>query len=1510
MADNTNNNSSVKPWRSRGSRRSMRSRRLSKIQKSSEFHTVRNPILGKDVEMNDSAYESYINMVSLNPDIYPYQSEDLRRKGNIRLAHKDRIEQYKENKREFLRVMHGIKRNSNMVFDLVSDIDIYKMRRNDPNTDAKYLIQQDPHVAYHLQNMVRLQTKLDATDDFIFLPYILLDESHMTVDNIEIKPHNMYGNVNIVNNKEFVTYLKTIVDISPGSNELGELIFEFNKIFYYYDQMLAILSEYINETVTEDNLIDKVIQFEKMRIYGITKDIISRRLKRRNDELKDFRSAESCVPDEYYDHYFELLSNGDKIEELDIITDIQNCNAGSIDFNDLIYEEINDFEADSQYLDFCKTMKFAPTDTFAGRTNQPMCRPFINKIRNDDVRNVLLRDPVTDIAKSRCLNLSDQIHENVRNFKILEHFMPEWHEEVYQNNLKGAFSHRQLLLGDTKVTTFFRNCTSLFRSDPFISKECILPGLIHDIELNKVVVSCVASSDDIFPIRLVDGNLIESIQMYEPFKVTENDRLLGSIMLRMKGERTDQEYRYYNNHLYYNKDKRFKLIPVNFRSNVIIPGTIIEHVRVLYLEMNTLLYYGEDIGAKLHFYKYIIGDNFDILVSKYTMDEIVDKYRSLSSFDDSIFEELNKLTEVKLEKDFDKKFKFVEMKQNGTGQTGGSNINDETNGYRFDFKCLGKENYKWNIKTGNKPAMFDKEVFSLSLHSEQIKLVDRFFDDAGKEVYNIKCMPINYLKGVTTPAMAKLQTDKIKQLWESEGIHKKDKTGKLYESTLNLIKENQTVLSYNFESTLSIYFYHQLNNYLKPNFGTKYVIFSKNHYLLDALALYSKAVLLKNISKDITFFLYAYNYQVFDKVTNYLQVNKIKPVMIDRPMNNDWIENYEKELDNVDYSIVDIVIGIDQLALIRYTYLFQSQLSPIILSLKKLNKGGVLVVNINLIPNKMVFNFVSYLSCFFEEVFVDDFWESDLHATGQLIHSIVIFNGFKGINDNEMNNMIDLNKMMYEFDETGGYKYDVNSDDKTEGREVASQYVTSIFDFTGDQNIISNEYNTYKEYVKMKFLGSIRNFTQRMDIFTNEDDVQKINEICTKAKSMALYYATKYNFPLLDWAEDIPNKYFDRMIGDHFKSIDYSFYNDLPKIDGVQLELSDNVQCNYCEKLEDNYAISELTYLYIEKVNYDKYKGIELFVNKKYKNLNRLLQKEYGININDKYVSRAWIKFYELLSDVKLLEGFEHNEKLNVFHICEAPGNFVNSMKHFVYTNTEIEDLDWNAQSLSAELKGFGDYYGFIKQTKDQWDKGPKNTGDIMDKENMKYYLDKYGGVDFLIGDCGEAWDGAVPDNKNLSIYQMFYGLLVPRTGGGFVIKTYAGNYNKLYMSLLYVACSLYGSITIFKSNTNFWSQEVYIVGKKKKELSSDNKMVLLECLKNLDEGNTTYPIKELPDDFVKAYDKIVYQLVSFASNIKKFFVFLSTNDQIYHSNKDKIAKIIEDKNRGWMNKYLKMDNE
>jgi FtsJ-like methyltransferase len=1487
------------------------------------------PLTRSYIELTTEQYDKYQKILQDNPNIRPYRYKTANeRKDRTEFEDEHLIESYLENKQGYLEKLEYICRTAgrNLEFGIASPIDIYKMKRDGDDIDInnKYLVQQDPRVIRHMIITSKIQDKLDEISDFVFIPY--LDED-LTVNNIDIKPHNKFDKVFIANNKDFVSQLRR--DGIEGK-ELGELIAYWNKILHYYNSMIPMLQKYHDDDrIEKGNLIDSIYKYEKERLWGIDKDTLARRLRSRNDILKNYKSSithtEVCRDNKpFVDNYISELSESNEIVELDHLKkEIQNCNASSIDLDSLIYDEFDEFENADQHCEFCKTMRYAPSDIYSNHINNRACTYIINKIANDIVRDNLSRMAVVEGIKTDCFNVPDANEDLLDSYDVFEQFMPEWHEAIYNGNMEEAYKHRQLLLGDIKKTYNLRNCSLLFRVEPFISRECELPGLVHDIELNKIIVSCVSMSDDVFPIRIENPKILESIYAHEPFKVTDNDKLMGSIVIKLQKRNIERRRRnetmYFNSYLYYNKDKRFKLIPVNYRSNVMIPGTLSEHVRVLYTEMNVLMYLEDDIGIKLHYYKYGTGDNFIILVSKYTMEQIKDKYENLNSFDRTVsMDYLNNLTEVNLVKAHDKTFRFVDMPiETGQSQSGGSkqsvdskkSDNNEV-GYRYDFKCINRNNYEWNIKTGSEPILFDGDVFSVSLYHDQTTLINKFISLADKEFFNLECLPINYLKGFVIPALANDQMKKMRETLKRDMVDKTDSTGKIYNETLSSMKENVTILAYEFESSLSIYFFHLLNRFLQPPKNTKYLCISKNHYLIDGIILYSRLHSQKDVEQNIHLLLYNYNYEPATKVRNYLETNNIETGLIDETMNNDWIQKWDSKLEMTDYSIVDMIIGIDELSPIRYSFMFQSEIPAIILSLKKLNKGGVLAINATLIPNKMIFNFFSFLSCFFDEVFIDDFSESELHTTGQLMHSIVVFKGYTGLDDENMKHLMELNRMMYELDDTGGYRFNTNDTvikelfnfKSSQKEDVATEYVTNIFDISSPE--IDEQYSKYKEYVKMKMLGSIRNFTQRMDKFLNKDDEKKIGELCKNSKALALYLAKKYEFPLVEWANEIPSNYFDLMIEEYFDNLRYSYQGDLSHTQS-QITESQSIQCNNCSVLYENDRIFDLNYIYVEKINYDHYAKIEMFLKIQQEKLNQKLNDDHQININGYVVKRDWIKFQELITDCELFESYKNVDNVKAFLIGEAPGGFVHSMKYYVDKHTNIKELDWIAQSLSEDVAEVYDSYGFVEQTKDRWDMSPDGIGDIMDMSTFEYYLKKHKGVDLLISDCSERISRMTPINLNLSIHQMYYALLFPKTGGSFVIKTFVNNSSKLFLSLLLFACNLYENVTIFKSNSDIWEQDIYIVGKNKGTLSNADENILLNCLKGLSKGKTMYPIDNIPDEFIEEYNKIMNIIASITSNVKKFLVFLAINSKIFRQNRRIIVDVIDDKHDGWVNKYI-----
>jgi len=334
----------------------------------------------------------------------------------------------------------------------------------------------------------------------------------------------------------------------------------------------------------------------------------------------------------------------------------------------------------------------------------------------------------------------------------------------------------------------------------------------------------------------------------------------------------------------------------------------------------------------------------------------------------------------------------------------------------------------------------------------------------------------------------------------------------------------------------------------------------------------------------------------------------------------------------------------------------------------------------------------------------------------------------------------------------------------------------------------------------------------------------------------------------------------------------------------------DDKHSDVTKKKKELFRLSESVYQYVEKVDSKKYSSTELYFNNLYKNLNRSLATEYNITINGQYVSRAWMKMREILIVTDFFDNIT-TEVVNGFHICEAPGNFVASILYLLG-----DKYRWHAQSLKNG--SVFDQYGFIKDNPNSWDFGRDGRGDIMNPENLIYYSEKYNGVDIVTGDCGEKWTS---DTMVFAATQLIYALLTLRIGGNFIIKTFAGNVNDIFLNTLNLACQTFSDIFYYKSPLNFWSHEIYICGKGFRGITLQNKKDLIVTMKT--RKNILAPIsdKVFADYFI--YAKMV---IHTSSVYKKFFVFCAENPSYIQKYGNVIKKIVTKKNGKWGDYFLR----
>ena len=134
-----------------------------------------------------------------------------------------------------------------------------------------------------------------------------------------------------------------------------------------------------------------------------------------------------------------------------------------------------------------------------------------------------------------------------------------------------------------------------------------------------------------------------------------------------------------------------------------------------------------------------------------------------------------------------------------------------------------------------------------------------------------------------------------------------------------------------------------------------------------------------------------------------------------------------------------------------------------------------------------------------------------------------------------------------------------------------------------------------------------------------------------------------------------------------------------------------------------------------------KYTELPLIIKKVTEGFTRGVSQYINYNYEVK-VSNAYIKLWEIYNSIPYL--VKNRKELNVFHLAEAPGQWINCTQHYIDTKkNNIRKYNWLAQSLNHKhkenIKKFGkgifsDDYGLIKKNPKKWLYGKDDTGNII----------------------------------------------------------------------------------------------------------------------------------------------------------------------------------------------------
>jgi len=232
----------------------------------------------------------------------------------------------------------------------------------------------------------------------------------------------------------------------------------------------------------------------------------------------------------------------------------------------------------------------------------------------------------------------------------------------------------------------------------------------------------------------------------------------------------------------------------------------------------------------------------------------------------------------------------------------------------------------------------------------------------------------------------------------------------------------------------------------------------------------------------------------------------------------------------------------------------------------------------------------------------------------------------------------------------------------------------------------------------------------------------------------------------------------------------------------------------------------------------------------------RIAQNYHGQNVNN-----IWLKFWEMISEFKLIPGSLSNESFITFDNAALPGSGILAINHWVKSMTNIKSHVWYAYAEPGE-----DNYDLIKSYPHQW--LTAGDGSMTKLENiLKIRSGLEGSVHLYTSDLGfdsvEDYNAQETKHAHSNLGQLLLGLHLLRLGGSLITKMYT--FQIPFTQSLVVYCSkFFEKFYIYKpASSRVTNSECYLVGVNFLGIKTDDTAILEERMKN-------FNLDPLTDDF------------------------------------------------------------
>jgi len=818
------------------------------------------------------------------------------------------------------------------------------------------------------------------------------------------------------------------------------------------------------------------------------------------------------------------------------------------------------------------------------------------------------------------------------------------------------------------------------------------------------------------------------------------------------------------------------------------------------------------------------------------------------------------------------------------------NINKDQNNYKWNIKFSSKQEYQWN------------DIYPVDLYVyliQRYQKIEKSFDTHEKFIdtqYNVRKDQI-IRPYIAKSAIMKSGTPYQKTEYDERKVPINYWMGKKVVSILQYEFLNDTTVP----ALEIIYTFN-----IKISKKKKYLSLSSNIYGVEPICylLTKKYIDLEITNVNSVLLKYQYDNFNMDVVDGLLNLYHIKPYLATELFSNNNIKKIVEEFKDTtyDYIFIDPHLHTQDMKFHRDQLNHQNFISLILISLLKLQVGGTLICIIPGITTKITFELVYILQSMFNKTYI----YNQQSATPLWATSSLVLLDYKGIDNKIIDNLYTINEKMLKIDPTGGKNMSIENKDEAKLFDITpksnySEYINQIIDIDTNTNTdklkhnIKN-FNTIKLSIFSELLDDIEIYDN-----TTKDDFRRRNIFEAVKLAKILNLDIKPNFDKTAFSDEFGKK----LIRDMYSLEDQILFK-LKKHNNLPLKL-DIFKNQKRPKWLKKYLIDfEQTGRIIDTRSLAQYDKMKKFIRYYENSLGYLLKDKFNIQLNNRIVSRAWIKMYEIIEKSKIIKQYVNNTTLKTFHICEAPGNMIMAIEHYLKTKTKIKNFEWTAQSLvDADI---WDDYGLIKKYNSRWDFGEDKTGDIISMKNIKYYQKKYTDIDIITGDCGLSREaGAKNDLASKLLYAQLVAMLhILKKGGNFVIKAYQQGHNPSYFGILYMIYTKFEKVMIYKPLQNPFSGEYYLIGINYQDKISDEESELLfNFLNNFDKYSSIYRISNIPENFMSQFEKITSKLSQlFRNTIYRNIYYVDNYDKMSDDMKKDVVDAIKMKNIEWVDEF------